>query len=211
VSAVRVRAVDETGSVVLEADLAHGADPGRVLTNAGWGSRWVGAHREGHAVVLEYAVVPAPRPHPHQRLAAYAVVLAPQHGRSSVLLTSFTAAPDSWGLPGGGVDEGEHPQDAVVREVWEETGQQVEVDRELAVDSAHWTGRSPAGRWEDFHALRLVYVAHCPRPAPTVVHDADGSTDRAEWAPLDMLPEWRLLPWAAPLIHHVVEASSDLP
>jgi 8-oxo-dGTP pyrophosphatase MutT (NUDIX family) len=36
---------------------------------------------------------------------------------------------DFWNLPGGGVESGEAPWQAVVREVWEETGLEVEVVR----------------------------------------------------------------------------------
>jgi len=38
-----------------------------------------------------------------------------------------------WGLPGGSLDYGERPEDAVIREVWEETGLNVEVERFLLV------------------------------------------------------------------------------
>jgi len=37
-----------------------------------------------------------------------------------------------WVLPGGGVDRGEKPEEAVIREVWEETGLQVAVECQIA-------------------------------------------------------------------------------
>lgn len=40
-----------------------------------------------------------------------------------------------WGLPGGSLEYGEHPEEAVIRELWEETGLQVCVDRLLLVNS----------------------------------------------------------------------------
>lgn len=38
-----------------------------------------------------------------------------------------------WVLPGGGVDNNESPEEAVVREVWEETGVSVSIVRQVAV------------------------------------------------------------------------------
>jgi acetyl-CoA carboxylase carboxyl transferase subunit beta len=60
------------------------------------------------------------------RLAVGAVVLRED---GAVLLVRRARPPSvgSWTLPGGKVEEGETPEDAIVREVLEETGLRVEV------------------------------------------------------------------------------------
>jgi 8-oxo-dGTP diphosphatase len=120
-----------------------------------------------------------------QRLAAYAVVFD-DAGR--VLLTR---EPDRrgrlgrWALPGGGVEHGEHPEQAVVREVQEETAVRVRVGalREVFSDI------TAAGRRRRvLHNVRLIYCA-------AVVSAEPGSPERrlsgyARWcAP----QEWRTL------------------
>jgi ADP-ribose pyrophosphatase YjhB (NUDIX family) len=40
-----------------------------------------------------------------------------------------------WGLPGGGLEYGEHPEEAVIREVWEETHLNVCIEKLLLVSS----------------------------------------------------------------------------
>ena len=132
----------------------------------------------------------------HQRVAAYAVVTSSR----GLLMTQFsdrTNAPGQWGLPGGGLEAGEAPDRAVLREVWEESGQVVEVSGLALVSTSHWLGRSPTGQLEDFHAVRVIYHALCPEPTQPVVHDVGGTTASAAWLPpadlglLALTPGWR--------------------
>jgi len=137
-------------------------------------------------------------PRPHQRVAAYAIVTC----ALGVLMTQFsdrTNAAGRWGLPGGGLEAGESPDRAVLREAWEESGQLIEVGELAFVQTSHWIGRAPTGRLEDFHAVRLVYRASCHAPTDPVVHDVGGTTATAAWVPptdldrLDVASSWRSL------------------
>jgi 8-oxo-dGTP diphosphatase len=67
------------------------------------------------------------------RLAAYAVCI--QDRRVLLARCVSPAGESSWSLPGGGVEHGEDPFEAVIREVAEETGYDAVVDRLLGVDS----------------------------------------------------------------------------
>ncbi|MDO5533500.1 MAG: NUDIX domain-containing protein [Propionibacteriaceae bacterium] len=120
------------------------------------------------------------RPVVRQRLAAYALVISER----GVLATEFsdrTAVPGMWGLPGGGIDPGENPAATVQREVYEETGQEIEITQFLDMQSDHWIGHSPAGVVEDFHAVRLIYAARCENPREPVVIDVGGTTANSQW------------------------------
>lgn len=127
----------------------------------------------------------------YQRVGVYALVTS-SRGLLGTVNSSLTGAPGMWALPGGGVDAGESPSEALVREIYEETGQNVVIERILALESEHWVGRSLSGRLEDFHALRLIYGATCLAPTDPVVHDIGGSTASAGWVPLRT---WRRLHW----------------
>ena len=116
-----------------------------------------------------------------QRVAAYAVVL-----RGGELLLSrlapYLSETPRWTLPGGGIDFGEHPRDAVVREVHEETGLDVTVSTEAWIDSAR---RHATISDTDMHSVRIVYEGWVApdAPEPRVV-EVDGSTVDAAWHPL---------------------------
>lgn len=115
------------------------------------------------------------------RVGAYAVVV--EDGR--VLLAQLTAREGRrWTLPGGGIDHCESPEDAVRREVHEETGYTVELDGLLGVDSlvVPAEGRLDGGD-ADLHHIRVVYRARVI--TGDLRHEADGSTERAAWLPLD--------------------------
>ncbi|WP_226997221.1 NUDIX hydrolase [Tessaracoccus aquimaris] len=143
---------------------------------------------ERHTV---YVSRPNEQPRRHQRIGAYALVLS-SRGILGTVNSTTTLAPGTWTLPGGGVDEHESPSDAVLREVFEETGQDIVIERVLTLESEHWIGRSMSGQLEDFHALRVVYAARCETPSDPVVHDIGGSTQGADWVPLRA---WRSLHW----------------
>ena len=119
-----------------------------------------------------------------QRVAAYAVILRDDHVLLSRLASRLTAK-ELWTLPGGGLEHGEDPRDAVVREVHEETGLDVEVGETAHVYSFHQRNTWRQGRRADAHSLRIVYDGWVPvdAPEPRVV-EVDGSTAEAAWKPL---------------------------
>lgn len=143
-----------------------------------------------------------------QRLAAYAITLSPL----GILATQFsdkTAVPGMWGLPGGGIDPGEAAAQAVVREVDEETGQELEISHLLDLQTDHWIGRSPSGLVEDFHAVRIIFAGRCAEPTTPVVHDVGGTTAAAQWIPL---ARWAATPWsssARALLERHLQALAD--
>ncbi|WP_183093544.1 NUDIX domain-containing protein [Nocardioides stalactiti] len=119
-----------------------------------------------------------------QRLAAYAVIVRGDQILLSRLAERVTRH-ELWTLPGGGVDHGEDPRAAVVREIHEETGLRAEVGDTSHVFSMHLPDTWRRGRRVDAHSVRIVYdgwVA-ADAPAPHVV-EVDGSTVEAAWQPL---------------------------
>lgn len=113
------------------------------------------------------------------RVAAYAVIV----GDGRLLLSRLVSRNrPMWILPGGGIDEGEDPYDAVIREVFEETGYRVEVDRLLGIQNFYGP-MGHAGVEVAYHRIRIMYEAHVV--GGELTFEANGSTDRAAWIPLD--------------------------
>ena len=199
------------GREVARFRLGHGDDPAAGLAARGWRAGAVRSEGPLGDLVLRYRVTPgAAAPgtrtaqgpgltaderalvRPRQRVAAYAVVVT-DGSLLLTLLSERTGAAGRWTLPGGGVDPGEEPVAAVVREVHEETGQDVDEVHLLEVVTQHWVGVSARGP-EDHHAVRLVHRARCTRPTRPVVHDVGGSTADARWVPLAEVSELPLVP-----------------
>ncbi|WP_374454754.1 NUDIX domain-containing protein [Nocardioides sp.] len=123
-----------------------------------------------------------------QRVGAYAVILRERGGLVEILLSRLAprvSRTELWTLPGGGVDHGEDPRDALIREVHEETGLAATIGDRARVYSAHMPRAPRDGQLVDAHAIRIVYDGWVALDAPEPrVLEVDGSTMEAAWKPL---------------------------
>jgi ADP-ribose pyrophosphatase YjhB (NUDIX family) len=110
-----------------------------------------------------------------QRIAAYGLI---HDDTGRLLLCRLSKEVPKWSgywtLPGGGLNFGEAPADAMVREVEEETGLHVRPTSIADIDSVHSTADD-----HDFHSIRIVYFAQVV--GGHLRHETSGSTDRCEW------------------------------
>ena len=212
---VLVIGVTEQGGDAFEVRLDHGADPDVLAFDRGYVViRPLDANRTSSGdLILRLLVRPVRdearpvvrlqgrdaglvlsgkvRPVVRQRFAAYAVVTS-SRGLLATEYSGRTAVTGRWGMPGGGLDDHEPPTSAVLREVAEETSQEIILGELIKVQTSHWVGRSPYGTIEDFHAVRLIYRATCPHPNDPIVLDRGGTTESAQWVPLE---SWRSVSW----------------
>ena len=125
--------------------------------------------------------------HPRrQRIAAYALITR----GDDVLLTQMSARTrieGRWTLPGGGIDHGEDPREALVREVHEETGLYVAPGPVLDVHSTHFVGARADGLVEDYHGVHVIFSATIKPESEGVeprVLEEDSSTQQSRWVPV---------------------------
>lgn len=115
-----------------------------------------------------------------QRLGAYAVVTDGE----SILLTRISPVGYPvgwWGLPGGGVDFAESPNDGLRRELYEETGLKAASARLVDVHDVHIVEVGRGDMYEDYHGVHLLYAVDIePGTDPHVV-ELDGTTDEVRW------------------------------
>ena len=137
--------------------------------------RWIsGNNGQGISVWHEVPGQPTQR----VRSGAYGLITRGTGQAREILLCRISAQlPHSagrWTLPGGGIEFAEHPEQAMIREVEEETGLQVRQSNLLGVDSWVVEQNNVA-----FHALGYLYQAQVQEGELRT--ELDGTTDLAAW------------------------------
>ncbi len=135
------------------------------------------------------------------RVAAYALV-TDAAGRVLLCRIAPLIAPgEIWTLPGGGLEFGEAPKIAVLRELSEEAGYQGEI-----IELADVADRvlSDGGRGGRMHAIRIIYRVRIVGGEPR--DEIDGSTDMCRWFSRDEALRLNL----GSLAHHALTLLEDL-
>jgi len=109
-----------------------------------------------------------------QRISAYGLLLVKNELLLCRLSPRVMKSAGHWTLPGGGLDFGESPEDAVVREFKEETGLIVETGALVAVDNL-----SDEVNGNKYHSVRIIYETHLI--GGDLKFEQEGSTDLCEW------------------------------
>ena len=98
--------------------------------------------------------------------------------------------PPLWWLPGGGIDFGEAPEEALIREFAEETG--------LIVNAPHLVGVTSDERRRDngerLHTVRILYTVRLT--GGSLRDEAAGTTDLARWFQLAEVDDVNLADYA---------------
>ena len=102
-----------------------------------------------------------------------------------------------WTFPGGHIETGEKVKDAVVREVKEETGYDIEVSRLLGVYDN--IVRDASSKKVIAHIINIIWVAEIV--SGTLDFHRDKEIARAKWFPFERAKQLKMSPNARRILH----------
>lgn len=124
------------------------------------------------------------RLYPDQPVVGIGAVIV-REGKLALIKRGNEPAKGKWSIPGGHVELGETPEQAVIRETKEETG--LDVENPLLVDVVTNVDLDDNGKIK-YHYVIIDYFVHVKNG------EAEAASDAAElrWVPLDQVEEYDL-------------------
>ena len=129
------------------------------------------------------------------RVSTYGVAIRDGH----ILMTQlaeYCTRGGSWTFPGGGIDHGEQPQEALIREMFEETGLRVLDHTLFDAKSYSESARGP------YLAVQLLYRVTVEGEAR--VMEEGGTTADVAWIPLNQIDALSLVPFVSEVLRDLI-------
>lgn len=129
------------------------------------------------------------------RVSTYGVAIQNGH----ILMTQlaeYCTRGGSWTLPGGGMDHGEQPQEALFREVYEETGLEVLTCSLFDAKSYSESRNGP------YLAVQLLY--RITVQGEPCVMEKGGSTADVAWIPIRKIATLPMVPFVSEVIESIL-------
>ena len=130
-------------------------------------------------------------------LPGVAAVVRDDEGR---ILLQLRAREGEWGLPGGAVDPGETPAEAIAREVREETGIEPRVERIVGA----FGGRAHRSRYPNGDEAEYVTIVFACSVGGGRLREQEGESAALRWALPGELPSLKQ-PWERRVALHPPE------
>ena len=134
------------------------------------------------------------------RIASYALILNANEVLLCRLSKQLPKWEGYWTLPGGGIEFGESPEEAMIREVEEETGLLVAPKSIAKIDTI-------LDRTEKIHGIRIIYEVEIM--GGSLRSELSGTTDLCEWHTIHPSPKINLVDLAEVGLSYIQNQQSE--
>lgn len=108
------------------------------------------------------------------------------HQNKILIGKRITSQSFHWQLPGGLIELGETPEEAVIREAFEETNLTISLNDIVAITDNHFNNKE--------HSLSLIFTSCCENPATLINKESKKCTEWV-WEFWDNLPQPLFYPY----------------